>query len=56
VTKKKLLDMMVKYEVDAVDLPVTVSRLDLCEESKESEVEDQGKIIRIDFDGLEQEE
>jgi hypothetical protein len=34
--------MMVKYEVDAVDLPVTASRFELCKESEESEVEDHG--------------
>jgi hypothetical protein len=49
-TKKKLSDMMVKYEVDAVDLPVMESRVDLCKESKESQIEDRGQIIRTYFD------
>jgi hypothetical protein len=56
VTKKKLLDMMVKYEVDAVDLPVTTLWFDLCEELEETGVEDRGKIIRIDFEYQEQEQ
>jgi hypothetical protein len=45
-TKKKLLDMMVKYEVDTVDLPATASRFELSEES-ESTIEDRGKIVQI---------
>jgi transposase len=55
-TKKKLLDMMVKYEVDTVDLPATDSQFELSKDSDESGVEDQGEIIRIYFEREEQEQ
>jgi hypothetical protein len=48
--------MMVKYEVDTVDLPATDSRFELSEESEENGVEDRGEIIRIDFEPTEQEQ
>jgi hypothetical protein len=51
-SKKKLLEMMVKYDIDTVDLPVTDSRFELSKES-DSMVEDRGEIVRVQFNLLE---
>ena len=48
-TKKKLIEMMVKHDVEYIDLPITDSRLEHANDENEA-IEDRGDCIRIAFD------
>jgi transposase len=54
-SKKKLIEMMTKYEVDYLDLPLTESRFEFINEEDER-IEDRGDCIRISFDPEEQQQ
>jgi hypothetical protein len=52
-SKKKLIEMMVKYNVEYIDLPLTDSRLDFANDDDET-IEDRGDCLRIPFNPEEQ--
>jgi hypothetical protein len=54
-TKKKLIEMMVKHDVEYIDLPLTDSRLEHANDENEA-IEDRGDCIRIAFDPEEQQQ
>ena len=54
-TKKKLIEMMVKHDVEYIDLPITDSRLEHANDENEA-IEDRGDCIRIAFDPDEQQQ
>jgi len=54
-TKKKLIEMMVKHDVEYIDLPITDSRLEHANDENEA-IEDRGDCIRIAFDPEEEQQ
>jgi transposase len=48
-SKKKLLEMMVEYEVEYIDLPLTENRFEYANDDSD-EIEDRGDCLRIPFD------
>ena len=55
-TKKKLIELMEKYEVEHIDLPLTDSRWNYLQEHQEDQehINDHGDCIQIPFDPEEQ--